>query len=196
MDSEYQLFEQWLEKNPILDKDKSQKHSKNISKTTHRAFRKLSKKSDLSSSSSDLSSSNPSESPRTEKFYTEDSKLQEGWLKTEGIYDKDKEYKQQELWKYPPKNLSNVPIDAETDLHQLNVEQALGVAKRFIIQSHQQNYHVVKIIHGKGKHSSDGPKIKGALLKWCEQEGKVWIRFSKSANRRQGGLGATIFWLK
>lgn len=131
-----------------------------------------------------------------QKFYVEDEKLLEKWLKSNEIIDKDALIKEEEQYMYPPHILDAVRIDFSIDLHGLRVEDALFQLKLFVKDCFNNNLKVVKIIHGKGLHSSGGPKLKKAVKNWLKNEGKAYISFYKTATPKHGGTGAIIVWLK
>ncbi len=74
------------------------------------------------------------------------------------------------------------------DLHQMSVEQARSAVINFLLRSREQGYRCVRIIHGKGRLSSSGAKLKNCVNCWLVQI--PWILAFSSAQARDGGTGA------
>lgn len=130
------------------------------------------------------------------KFYVEDQDMLEKWLKKNDVIDKDNMIKEEEIRMYPPEYINSVRIDSTIDLHGLKVHDAIFQLKIFIKECFDKNEKVVRVIHGKGIHSTQGPKIKKAVKDWLIHEGKTYIRLFKTASPKHGGTGAVIIWLK
>lgn len=82
-----------------------------------------------------------------------------------------------------------LPPEETLDLHGLRVEEARQVLKQFIKQAQLRRYRCVRIIHGKGKGSSDQqPVLKQKVNQWLPQAKEV-LAFC-SAPRWDGGTGA------
>ena len=75
------------------------------------------------------------------------------------------------------------------DLHGYRVEEARRLLKQFIKQAQMRRYRCIRIIHGKGKGSSDQqPVLKQKVNQWLPQSDEV-LAFC-SAPRWDGGTGA------
>ncbi len=178
-------LDRWLKENEIVDKD-------NINKTyncSNMAINKQIKK--LKIDQKDFNQAN-----KTYKFFIEENDSLEKWLLKNPVFDKDDYRVEKEIKMYPPKNLYSIRVDTSIDLHNLTVVQALYTLKHFIIEAFNRRDKVVKVIHGKGNHSINGPKVKTSVYKWLSTNGKGYIKFFKEAHNNHGGSGATIIWLK
>lgn len=82
-------------------------------------------------------------------------------------------------------------IPEETlDLHGYRVEEARRLLRRFIEHARLRGYRCIRIIHGKGKGSSDcQPVLKQKVDQWLPQSDGVLAYCS--APRWDGGTGAT-----
>lgn len=86
-------------------------------------------------------------------------------------------------------------IEAEIDLHGLNVEAARTAISDFIIFCRNENISCVRIIHGKGLSSKHkGPVLKQMVNRWMRQRKEV-LAFA-SALPQHGGTGAIYVLLK
>lgn len=84
---------------------------------------------------------------------------------------------------------SQLPIDAELDLHGHTLEQAEKQLHSFLNMAQQQRYRIVHIIHGKGNRSqNEFPLLKNMVNQFLQQAPAV-LAYS-SAARHQGGAGA------
>lgn len=80
-------------------------------------------------------------------------------------------------------------VGAEIDLHGTTVAVAKRVLDDFLAESHRRNLHCVRIIHGKGRRSSNqGPVLKGKVDHWLRRRADV-LAFC-SARPVDGGTGA------
>ena len=80
-------------------------------------------------------------------------------------------------------------IEAELDLHGLNVATAKETVNRFLAGAGNRQQRCVRIIHGKGHGSRDGkPVIKNRLDRWLRQHNLVLAYCS--ARPVDGGTGA------
>lgn len=86
------------------------------------------------------------------------------------------------------------PIEDEFDLHHLNTQSGRIALLDFISYCLQQNYRCVRIIHGKGLHSSAGPKLKLMSRELLRSHRQV-MAFA-SCKQNEGGDGATDVLLK
>lgn len=80
------------------------------------------------------------------------------------------------------------------DLHQMTVEQARRAVLNFLLQSREQSYICVRIIHGKGKLNQSGAKLKNHVYCWLMQI--PWVLAFSSAQARDGGAGALYVLLR
>lgn len=86
-------------------------------------------------------------------------------------------------------------ISDELDLHGLNVKQAREMLLQFLQQVKQLESCCVRVIHGKGKRSSNtGPVLKRKVDHWLRQHGRVLAYHS--AQPCDGGTGAVYVLLK
>ena len=180
--NDHHLFREWLRRNDIPDKDESDEGIDE--EATHRPFGK-----------DGFEGKTYPSTRETKKFFVESGDSLEKWLDRNEVYDKDDALKTKETWKYPPEHLDAVRIDSTLDLHQLTVDQAMRLFHQFVLQCYKRNDRVIRVIHGKGKHSLGGPRIKMSVIKWLKTQGKSYVRLYKEAPPRYGGSGATIIWL-
>lgn len=85
-------------------------------------------------------------------------------------------------------------IQDEIDLHQMNQTLARKVVREFLAEAREQGRRCVKIIHGKGLRSRQGPVIKTLVDGMLRQQGDV-IAFA-SARAQDGGSGAVLVLLR
>jgi DNA-nicking Smr family endonuclease len=86
-------------------------------------------------------------------------------------------------------------IQAELDLHGLNIEGAKQQLLQFLNNSVISGYRCVHIIHGKGYRSSESqPILKNQMNRWLRQHKDV-LAFC-SASPKQGGAGAVYVLLR
>ena len=82
-----------------------------------------------------------------------------------------------------------LPPEDTLDLHGFRVEEARRLLRQFITQAQLRRFRCVRIIHGKGKGSSDQqPVLKQKVNQWLPQSDAV-LAFC-SAPRWDGGTGA------
>lgn len=80
-------------------------------------------------------------------------------------------------------------VMAELDLHGKTVGAARDELSQFLVECRFRNIRCVRIIHGKGKGSSNrGPVLKGKVDRWLRQREEV-VAFC-SAPSIDGGTGA------
>jgi DNA-nicking Smr family endonuclease len=80
-------------------------------------------------------------------------------------------------------------VDAELDLHGLTMEEAHEILYRFLIEATEQQWHWVRIIHGKGSRNEEQqPVLKNKVNYWLRQYAQV-LAFC-SAKPGHGGVGA------
>lgn len=86
-------------------------------------------------------------------------------------------------------------IQAELDLHGLNVQTAKSRLLEFLSQNARAGRRSVLIIHGKGYRSPENlPVLKNHLNRWLRQH--TLVQAFCSAPIRQGGAGAVLVLLK
>lgn len=86
-------------------------------------------------------------------------------------------------------------IGAEIDLHGMSASMALEALARFLQQAQRSASRCVRIIHGKGRRSSnDGPVLKPLVCRWLSKRDEV-LAFS-SARPMDGGTGALYVLLR
>ncbi|MGH9425928.1 MAG: Smr/MutS family protein [Terriglobia bacterium] len=89
-------------------------------------------------------------------------------------------------------------VQAHLDLHGLGILDARGQFEKFIRDCLSQTYGCVRIVHGRGQHSTDGhPLLKEHLQKWlCSRRMSRHIVAYTSARLLDGGGGALYVLLK
>lgn len=86
-------------------------------------------------------------------------------------------------------------IMAELDLHGHTVDSARRLLSDFLIECQRRHLGCVRVIHGKGKRSSNnGPVLKGQVDRWLRQRDDV-LAFC-SARPVDGGTGALYVLLR
>lgn len=82
-------------------------------------------------------------------------------------------------------------IDAELDLHGLDVRTAQSLLRAFLAHAAGAGSHCLRIIHGKGLGSLDGRSVlRPLVVQMLSQRADVLAFVSAPAN--QGGSGATL----
>jgi len=83
-------------------------------------------------------------------------------------------------------------VQAHLDLHGATPEEARPVVVRFLRRCRQQRLSCVRIVHGRGKHSSEEPSVlKTAVTRWLSSRKlSKWVVAFASARWRDGGAGA------
>jgi len=95
------------------------------------------------------------------------------------------------------KQIRNGKISTEDvlDLHGYRRDQARTTLLGFLEHAQQQQFKLVRVIHGKGYNSSDNrPVLKAMVNKWLQSIPEV-LAFV-SATPRDGGMGAVYVLLK
>ena len=83
------------------------------------------------------------------------------------------------------------------DLHGLSVGEARDSFNAFIRDAIQSHVNCVKIIHGRGLKSRQGPVLKKKLKEWIVRAmHRKWVVAFSSAKMKEGGPGATIILLR
>lgn len=86
------------------------------------------------------------------------------------------------------------PVEDQFDLHHMNTRTGKSALLEFINSACQQNLKCIRIIHGKGLHSADGPKLKLMSREVLRIHSQVMAFTSCKSNA--GGEGATDVLLK
>jgi DNA-nicking Smr family endonuclease len=89
-----------------------------------------------------------------------------------------------------------VSIQDCLDLHGAIIEEAELEVERFIKDSIRKGYKCIKIIHGRGLRSPNGPVLKEAVVKWLLSRFRKYVAAFVSARQCDGGLGAVYVLLK
>lgn len=82
------------------------------------------------------------------------------------------------------------------DLHGVVVEEAEKEVDIFIRNSVKKGHRCVKIIHGRGLCSPNGPVLKDIVIKWLSMRYRKYVRAFVTARQCDGGLGALYVLLK
>lgn len=82
------------------------------------------------------------------------------------------------------------------DLHGLFADEAEAATGRFLKESRVKGLRCIKIIHGRGLRSQNGPVLKNALISWLTYGHRKDIIAFASARQCDGGLGALYVLLK
>ena len=85
-------------------------------------------------------------------------------------------------------------VQDEIDLHQMRQRDARRILREFLAEAASQRHHCVRIVHGKGLRSPEGPVLKGLVDGLLRQHGHV-LAFT-SARPQDGGTGATLVLLR
>lgn len=86
-------------------------------------------------------------------------------------------------------------VEAELDLHGMNVDKASGRLAEFLTESQSRDRRCVRIVHGKGHRSRNKqPVLKNKLNNWLRQRDEV-LAFC-STRPVDGGTGAVYVLLK
>jgi DNA-nicking Smr family endonuclease len=81
-------------------------------------------------------------------------------------------------------------VQDSLDIHGLILEEAEIEVDRFIRESVAKNLRCIKIIHGRGLRSPNGPVLKSAVVQWLSRRFRKYVAAFVSARRCDGGLGA------
>lgn len=80
------------------------------------------------------------------------------------------------------------PVGAHLDLHGYTIDEARSALTTFIIAARQEHIRCVRIVHGKGMNSDDGPVLKMMVRRWLRQMPEVQAFIQ--ALPGEGGSGA------
>ena len=87
-------------------------------------------------------------------------------------------------------------VQDSIDLHGMTLAEAEEALKCFFTEALRRRSFCVKVIHGRGLRSPNGPVIKEAMKVWLERSFRKRVVAYASARDRDGGLGATYVLLK
>ena len=95
----------------------------------------------------------------------------------------------------PPQTLRRLKraefaIEDEIDLHASSERAAEDLLRRFLADARDAEHHCVRIVHGKGLHSMQGPVLKGMVERMLSQRAEVLAYASAPA--AHGGTGAVL----
>lgn len=71
-------------------------------------------------------------------------------------------------------------------------EDALRQVEAFVIGCAARQLRYVRVIHGKGRQSAEGPVLKPAVIAWCEGPGARWVRAWAPEVDRTGQYGSLV----
>ncbi len=100
--------------------------------------------------------------------------------------DKDTEKPEEKEKIYNP---VKIRVDDVIDLHGLTISEAGTALDLFIENAYKNGFRKVLIIHGKGRHSKNGPVLGLWVKKYLESSKKAGK--TGQADRQHGGSGAT-----
>jgi DNA-nicking Smr family endonuclease len=81
-------------------------------------------------------------------------------------------------------------IEDEIDLHAMSERAAEDLLRRFLAEARDAAHHCVRIVHGKGLHSPQGPVLKGLVERVLSQRADVLAYASPPP--AHGGAGAVL----
>ncbi len=114
------------------------------------------------------------------------------------VIDKDSEYENGVLSKkdkeYTQKQLDKMLPQDEIDLHGLTALEAQIALNNFFTKSQARKLKKVSIVHGKGKHSKEGPILKHLVQHYLE--GHKFAGKTSHPKESEGGSGTTWVILK
>lgn len=87
-------------------------------------------------------------------------------------------------------------VQDSLDLHGLNLRDAESEVSAFLKDSLRMRLRCVKIIHGRGLRSPDGPVLKDAVMKMLSGRFRKKVIAFVSARQCDGGLGALYVLLR
>jgi len=85
-------------------------------------------------------------------------------------------------------------VSDQLDLHHMNVATGHMALLEFIAEAQRRSYECVRIIHGKGRRSESGPRLKTMTRELLRQHSQV-LAFTP-CKPADGGDGATDALLK
>lgn len=87
-------------------------------------------------------------------------------------------------------------VQETIDLHGMTLPEAEEALTNFFRESVQKRLFCVKVIHGRGLRSPQGPVLKEALKRLLHRSFSKWVLAYSTAKNCDGGLGATYIILK
>ena len=81
-------------------------------------------------------------------------------------------------------------VQDSLDIHGYTFEEAELEVERFVRESLMRGLRCIKIIHGRGLRSPDGPVLKKAVVQWLSRRFRKHVIAFVSARQCDGGLGA------
>jgi DNA-nicking Smr family endonuclease len=87
-------------------------------------------------------------------------------------------------------------VQDSIDLHGMTLVEAEEALSCFFRRSIQKRLFCVKVIHGRGLRSPQGPVLKEALKRFLHRSFSKWTLAYATAKHSDGGLGATYIILK
>lgn len=88
-------------------------------------------------------------------------------------------------------------VQKALDLHGLTVRDAFDVFHTFLEETVQSGLRCVKVIHGRGLKSREGPVLKEKLKEWIVRAmHRKWVVAFASCRMAEGGPGATTILLR
>ncbi|MGD0886871.1 MAG: Smr/MutS family protein [Thermodesulfovibrionales bacterium] len=82
------------------------------------------------------------------------------------------------------------------DLHGMTRNEAEKELTRFFSEAVKKRLFCIKVIHGRGLRSPQGPVLKEAFKGWLHGSFRKWVLAYATAKDCDGGLGATYILLK
>ncbi len=80
------------------------------------------------------------------------------------------------------------PVSAHLDLHGYTIDEARSALSAFIVAAHDEGLRCVRVVHGKGMNSDEGPVLKMMVRRWLRQMDSVLAYIQ--AQPGEGGSGA------
>lgn len=90
----------------------------------------------------------------------------------------------------------NFSVQDSIDLHGMTLIEAERAFSGFFNDAIKRHLFCIKVIHGRGLRSPNGPVLKEALKRWLCGSFCKWVLAYASAKDCDGGLGATYIILK
>ncbi|MEW6584872.1 MAG: Smr/MutS family protein [Nitrospirota bacterium] len=82
------------------------------------------------------------------------------------------------------------------DLHGMTLDGAEDALRTFLMEARRKRLFCVKVIHGRGLRSPNGPVLKEATQRWLKGPFRKWVLAYSTAKDCDGGLGAMYVLLK
>jgi DNA-nicking Smr family endonuclease len=90
----------------------------------------------------------------------------------------------------------NFSVQDCIDLHGMTRNEAEKELTRFFSEAVKKRLFCIKVIHGRGLRSPQGPVLKEAFKGWLHGSFRKWVLAYATAKDCDGGLGATYILLK